>query len=231
MDGLTSIALMMAPVALGSWSLYGRMSRQKLLIGMILASAAALFMLAYRWWSSQDLLPFVVGTLASLTVGWGVFQRVDGSALGRRFGLYRHVEQDSPYLHLRIDLIDESLTGLVKQGRFAGREFESLTPEEMRDLAQECMGEPASSWLMALALKLRAAREASQRVKLLAHGGEGVVLSVEQALAVLGLSPGVSADEIAASYRRRVAELFLDRSADFERLELLDRARGLLLGR
>ena len=231
MDGLTSIALMMAPVALGSWSLYGRTSRQKLLIGMIVASAGALFMLGYRWWSDQQLLPFLLGVLASLTVGWGVFQRIDGSGLGRRFGLYRHVEQDSPFLHLRIDLIDEQLSGLVKQGRFAGREFENLTPDEMRDLAQECMGEPASAWLMALALKLRAASVSTQRVRLAAPGGPGIILTVEQALAVLGLSPGVSAEEIAASYRRRVAELFLDRSADFERLDLLDRARALLLGR
>lgn len=226
-----SIALMLGPAALGAWSLYGRASRQGLMSAMILVSAGALFMLGYRWWEGRELAAFALGALASLTIGWGIFQRADRSGLGRRFGFYRHVEQDSPYLHLRIDLIEGQVRGWVKLGRFAEREIERLTREEMRALAQECVGEPASAWLMALSLKLLASGEDSQALKLPASGRPSPTPGVEQALGVLGLSPGSSAEDIAATYRRRVAELFLDRSADFDRLDLLDRARAVLLGR
>jgi hypothetical protein len=231
MDGLTAIAVMVAPAVLGSWSLYSRAPRRWLLIGMVAASAAVLAMLFYRWSVGLDLVPLALGSLAALILGWGVFQRIDRSGLGRRFGLYRHVEQDSPFLHLRIDLIDEQLSGWVKRGQFAGRAFESLNPDQLRDLAGECVGDPASAWLMALSLKLRAASEAPRRFKLLANLGGERIPTVEEALDALGLSPGSSGEEIAATYRRRIAELFLDRSADFDRLDRLDRARAVLLGR
>lgn len=231
MGGLTSIALMLAPVALGAWSLYGRASRRGMQFAMILASGGALFMLGYRWWLGQPLVPFAIGVLASLTIGWGVFQRVDRAGVGRRFGIYRHVEQDSPYLHLRIDLIEGQVGGTVKKGRYAGRDFASLGREDLRALAQECIDDPASAWLMALSLKLYAAADGDHSLKLLAGAGQRPMLSIEQALDVLGLSPGSSAEEIAATYRRRVAELFLDRSANFDRLDQLDRARAALLGR
>jgi DnaJ domain len=136
--------------------------------------------------------------------------------------------------HLEVELDHDTgaITGQVRKGRFAGRELESLAPIEMARLWQDCrFADPQSAQILEAYLDRV---HASWREDL-SHsegGGEAAAsgkMTREQALDVLGLGPGASADDIRRAHRELMMKVHPDHGGSTFLAAKLNEAKDVLL--
>jgi hypothetical protein len=136
--------------------------------------------------------------------------------------------------HLEVELDHDTgaITGQVRKGRFAQRELESLAPIEMAQLWQDCrFADPQSAQILEAYLDRvhPSWREDLSR----AEGGDGAAASGkmtrEQALEVLGLEPGASADDIRRAHRELMMKVHPDHGGSTFLAAKLNEAKDVLL--
>jgi hypothetical protein len=136
--------------------------------------------------------------------------------------------------HLEVELDHDTgaITGQVRKGRFAQRELESLAPIEMAQLWQDCrFADPQSAQILEAYLDRvhPSWREDLSR----AEGGDGGPASGkmtrEQALDVLGLEPGASADDIRRAHRELMMKVHPDHGGSTFLAAKLNEAKDVLL--
>jgi hypothetical protein len=136
--------------------------------------------------------------------------------------------------HLEVELDHDTgaITGQVRKGRFAQRELESLAPIEMAQLWQDCrFADPQSAQILEAYLDRvhPSWREDLSR----AEGGDGGPASGkmtrEQALEVLGLEPGASADDIRRAHRELMMKVHPDHGGSTFLAAKLNEAKDVLL--
>jgi hypothetical protein len=136
--------------------------------------------------------------------------------------------------HLEVELDHDTgaITGQVRKGRFAQRELESLAPIEMAQLWQDCrFADPQSAQILEAYLDRvhPSWREDLSR----AEGGDGGPASgkmtQEQALEVLGLEPGASADDIRRAHRELMMKVHPDHGGSTFLAAKLNEAKDVLL--
>jgi hypothetical protein len=148
---------------------------------------------------------------------------------------------ETPTLVMRLDHATGRMSGRVRRGAFAGRELAELGLPDLLALLAECRGQDEESvplleaWLDRTEPDWRAA-EAWERPGAGGGGGSGGAsrrggrMTREEALAVLGLAEGASAEEIRAAHRRLMRGAHPDQGGSDWLAARINEARDVLLG-
>jgi hypothetical protein len=231
---------------------------QYLLLGLL---ALVLFLIAARAYTLANPAVLVrqlrigVGVAALAGAGFLVFRGLIGYAMslaalgswllwgtgGMPWGGFPGRTQKSPgqtsrvvteHLEVELDHDTGAIGGHVRQGRFAGRELESLSPLEMAQLWLDCrFADPQSAQILEAYLDRvhPSWREDLAR----ADGADGAPssgkMTREQALDILGLEPGASADDIRRAHRELMKRVHPDHGGSTFLAAKLNEAKDVLL--
>jgi hypothetical protein len=138
---------------------------------------------------------------------------------------------ETALLVMELDRASGRVDGRVRRGRFAGRTLGALDLDELLDLLEEAREDDPPSVALLEAYLDR--RDPSWRRR--DRGGEGAAgvdptaMDERTALAILGLEPGASEEEIRAAHRRLMAKLHPDHGGSTFLAAQLNRAKEVLL--
>ena len=197
-------------------------------LGIFVALAVAVLLI-----ESGRFVPVLValgGVAPFLSRARTIWRRWTGNAGGGQAGQVSEVETD--YLRMSLDHESGTMSGTVRKGRFQGRRLEELDNGSLIALWREVRAEdPASVGLVEGYLDrfMPDWREAAK-----AHDGGSrpgaSAMTAEEALAVLGLKPGASPEEIKAAYHRLMLKIHPDQGGSDALAAQVNRAKDVLLG-
>ncbi|HWL80547.1 MAG TPA: hypothetical protein VNR89_06325 [Roseomonas sp.] len=180
------------------------------------------FVLMLRSGRLLQALPALLPLLPLLLRAWR------GWRAARRFnapgGTPQETMVETATLAMRLNLASGTLSGRVRQGRWAGRELGEMPLEELLALRADCAAtDPESlplleTWLERVHPGWRAAATAASEE-----------MDRAAALAALGLGEGASAAEIRAAHRRLMQRAHPDHGGSAEQAARLNQARDVLL--
>ena len=143
---------------------------------------------------------------------------------------------ETAFIRMSLDHDTGTMTGTVLQGGFAGMRLDELRPPELLALLRECRAtdEEGARLLEAYLDRVRsnwhdemAGEEAHAPPPPRSTGD----VTVEEAYAILGLSPGADAEAIKAAHHRLMKQLHPDHGGTDYFAAKLNRARDVLLHR
>jgi hypothetical protein len=191
------------------------------------------------------------GVAALLTVGLALLRRIDLAAFtgAAAFSILRYgrlgpitlgggdVSADnvskvrSRYLAMTLDHDSGAVTGRVTAGRFAGRDLIDLGEMETRALIDEIAADADSTTLLESWLDANRAgwREYFEQTATGANGAATPADADAEAYAVLGLTPGATADEIRAAHRELMKGVHPDHGGSSYLAAKINAARDRLL--
>ena len=114
-------------------------------------------------------------------------------------------------------------------GRFVGRALDSLTDAELLGLHADCASDPDSLKVLEAYLDRRLGADWRNGHRPPASGSR-TDMSRDEALAVLGLAEGATADEIRAAHRRLIQRMHPDVGGTADLAARINRAKDVLLG-
>jgi len=117
----------------------------------------------------------------------------------------------------------------VLSGRFAGRTLDQLTDTELLELHAECASDPDSLKVLEAYLDRRLGGD-WRNARRSPPAGSRTDMSRGEALAVLGLADGATADEIRAAHRRLIQRMHPDVGGSADLAARINRAKDVLLG-
>ena len=144
-------------------------------------------------------------------------------------GRGQRTEVRTAFLRAWIDHGTGDVGGAVLAGRFAGRTLESLTDGELLELQAEASSDADSARVLEAYLdrRLGAGWRTARQPPPSAPRGD---MTRQDALAVLGLAEGASADEIRAAHRRLIQRVHPDVGGSADLAARINRAKDILLG-
>jgi hypothetical protein len=125
-------------------------------------------------------------------------------------------------LSMRLDLASGVMSGTVRRGRFAGADLAGLDRMQLLALLEDCRREDSES-LPLLEAWLDRVHPGWQ-----AQAGSAEAMDRAEALAVLGLAEGATAEEIRAAHRRLMRSAHPDHGGSDGQAARLNRAREVL---
>jgi len=139
---------------------------------------------------------------------------------------------ESKYLRMQLDHATGEISGWVVAGRFAGRDLQSMTLDELVQLYEHCAGDDQDSAVLLEAYLDRVHgqiwRQAGQHSSS-KRGQNG--MTAAEAYEVLGLAPGASREAIIEAHRRLMQKVHPDRGGSDFLAANVNRAKEVLLGR
>lgn len=148
-------------------------------------------------------------------------------------GVGQRTEVRTAFLKAWIDHGSGDVGGTVLAGRFAGRPLDALADSELLDLHAECTADADSLRVLEAYLDRRLGqgwRNAQQsRSQGVPPRGPRTDMTREEALAVLGLTEGATADEIRAAHRRLIQRMHPDVGGTADLAARINRAKDVLL--
>lgn len=155
-------------------------------------------------------------------------------------GTGRRTEVRTSFLQAWIDHDTGDVGGTVLSGRFAGRTLDSLGDGELLELHEESSADADSRRVLEsyldrrLGANWRSAQEGRNGRRQGSRGsaprGPRTDMTREEALAVLGLAEGASADDIKAAHRRLIQRMHPDVGGTADLAARINRAKDVLLG-
>lgn len=141
----------------------------------------------------------------------------------------------SDWLDMELDHDSGALDGRCLKGRFAGRALSSLSDRELFDLLGEVRaGDPEGAALLEAYLDFRLPswreREEEGAPRRAPRGSAGR-MSKEEALAMLGLEPGASEEQIRSAHRKLMLKLHPDQGGSNYLAARVNEAKDVLLGK
>jgi hypothetical protein len=136
------------------------------------------------------------------------------------------------YLAMELDHDTGSMDGEVLAGPFAGRRLLSLSEGELRQLYSQCGGATDQSRQLLEAWLDRTRSGWRERWEAPRAGGKprpSTAMTAEEALAVLGLKKGATAEHIRLAHRRLMKELHPDRGGSDYLAAKVNQAKDVLL--
>ncbi|HEU0157085.1 MAG TPA: DnaJ domain-containing protein [Stellaceae bacterium] len=142
------------------------------------------------------------------------------------------------YLRMTLDHDTGSMTGTVLRGQFAGMRLEELAARDLLALLRECRAEDeeGARLLEAYLDRVRpgwqdemAGASAGGGSGRRGSGPSGGDMTVDEAYAILGLSPGAGAEEIREAHHRLMIKLHPDHGGTDYLATQINRARDVLL--
>jgi len=150
-------------------------------------------------------------------------------------GQTSRVETD--FLRMTLDHDTGSMTGTVLRGRFSGMRVEELGSADLLALLRECRAEDEEGARLLEAYLDRAHPDWRDELGGGRAGGSGGAgrpasggdMTVDEAYAILGLSPGADAEAIKEAHRRLMVKLHPDHGGSDYLATKINRARDVLL--
>ncbi len=137
--------------------------------------------------------------------------------------------------HLEIDrnvASGEPLRGRVLKGFFKGRTLQRMQPVELAHLWQDCrLTDPRSAALIEPFLDRVHPTWREDLARAEAGQGSNGSMAADEALEILGLEPGASADDIRRAHRELILKLHPDRGGSTYLAAKINAAKESLLGR
>ena len=151
-------------------------------------------------------------------------------------GQTSRVETD--FLRMTLDHDTGSMTGTILRGRFSGMRVEELGSADLLALLRECRAEDEEGARLLEAYLDRIHPDwrdelAGERASASSGGSARPAsgdMRVEEAYAILGLSPGADAETIKEAHRRLMVKLHPDHGGSDYLATKINRARDVLLG-
>jgi hypothetical protein len=144
-------------------------------------------------------------------------------------GAGQRTETRTAFLVAWIDHATGDVGGSVLQGRFIGRTLDGLADAELVELHGECARDPDSLKVLEAYLDRRLG-PTWRRAQEPPPRNLRVDMSRQEALSVLGLSEGASADDIRAAHRRLIQRVHPDVGGSADLAARINRAKDVLLG-
>ena len=146
---------------------------------------------------------------------------------------------ETSFLRMNLDHDTGTMEGTILRGRFAGMRLEELAAADLLALLRECRAEDEEGARLLEAYLDRVHPEwrdelASGRTAGAGRGNARTTsgdMSVEEAYAILGLSPGADADAIKEAHHRLMVKLHPDHGGSDYLATKINRARDVLLHR
>lgn len=144
-------------------------------------------------------------------------------------GTGQRTEVRTAFLQAWIDHATGDVGGTVLSGRFAGRTLDALADAELLELQADCASDADSLKVLEAYLDRRLGGDwrNSHRPP---PPGPRTDMSRDEALAVLGLAEGATADEIRAAHRRLIQRMHPDVGGTADLAARINRAKDVLLG-
>jgi hypothetical protein len=168
--------------------------------------------------------PLILAGLAAL------FPSLNLGGLGRFGGFgggQGATEVDTAWVRMALDPGMRPVDGAVKQGAFAGRRLGELGEAQIRSILTEARRTDAEAAALLEAYIVRRFDTPGARNAPARQGG----MSEEEALAILGLQRGASADEVQADYKRLMVKVHPDQGGSGWLAAKLNAARERLIGK
>ena len=209
-------------------STVARLARPILVILGALSIAGLLFAAVF---ALPGLLPELFG-LAGVVVTALIVRAARRQTSSAGFGspgAGQRTEARTAFLQAWIDHATGDVGGSVLQGRFVGRTLDGLADAELLELHGECARDPDSLKVLEAYLDRRIGA-GWRRTQDAPPRGPRVDMSRQEALSVLGLVEGASADDIRAAHRRLIQRVHPDVGGSADLAARINRAKDVLLG-
>lgn len=229
-----------------------------LVLGVALAIGLSLILRGLRGASAAQATRWLWQSIAAVSVAVGIYFLATGRpayavvpALGVLVGLLGWLidaalgpkkpnssQVDTQFLRLTLDHRSGQVTGDIVDGPFAGRRIESLRVDELVELLHyyKRADEPSARLIEAYLDRTsptwrdRYGPDGQPKQDAYSHTARpGGPMSKSEALRILGLQLGASADEVRAAHRRRLQEHHPDRGGDPDMAARINQARDVLL--
>ena len=142
------------------------------------------------------------------------------------------------YLRMRLDHDTGAMSGTVLRGRFTGTRLDELGPAELLALLRECRADDEDGARLLEAYLDRSHPEWRDEMGGERAGSAGYRpqaaspdVTVDEAYAILGLSPGADDEAIKAAHHRLMKQMHPDHGGTDYLATKINRARDVLLGR
>jgi hypothetical protein len=199
----------------------------RIIVGVVLIAIGGLLIFAGR--VSFGISALVVGFVVLFGGRIGGFGRGGAKSAGRTSSVR------SRFIETTLDHDSGELSGMVKEGRFAGRSLDELNEEDLEDLAREVAGDIDSEALLEAYLDRRfpgrgqdGERDAGPRPGGTTQSG---AMTDEEAYQILGLPPGAGEADIRAAHRRLLKGVHPDQGGSTFLAARINQAKDQLLGR
>jgi hypothetical protein len=144
-------------------------------------------------------------------------------------GSAQRTEVHTAFLQAWIDHGTGDVGGAVLSGRFAGRTLDGLGDGDLLDLHAECSSDADSLRILEAYLDRRLGGD-WRNARRPPPSGPRSDMTRDEALAVLGLAEGASAEEIRAAHRRLIQRMHPDVGGSADLAARINRAKDVLLG-
>lgn len=145
-------------------------------------------------------------------------------------GSGQRTQVNTAFLQAWIDHSSGDVGGTVLAGRFAGRTLDALTDADLLDLQAECVADADSLKVLEAYLDRRLGADWRNTQRTPPPRGSRTDMTRDEALAVLGLAEGASADDIRAAHRRLIQRMHPDVGGTADLAARINRAKDVLLG-
>jgi DnaJ-domain-containing protein 1 len=149
----------------------------------------------------------------------------------------RRSQLETRFLRMELEHASGAMRGEVLEGRFRGRMLDTMSPDELVQLLEECRADPQSAAVLEAYLDRvygpdwrQAAGGAGGSSSAGGGAAAGGAMSREEAYEILGLAPGASPEEVRAAHRRLMQKFHPDRGGSDYIAAKLNQAKDLLLG-
>lgn len=142
-------------------------------------------------------------------------------------GARQRTEVRTAFIQAWIDHGSGDVGGTVRQGRFVGRTLDALADSDLLELHQDCRGDAESLRVLEAYLDRRLGGDWRQSRR--APVSPRIDMDRAEALAVLGLAAGASAEDIRAAHRRLIQRVHPDVGGSADLAARINRAKDVLL--
>lgn len=175
------------------------------------------------------LLFFLWPLLRNFRLAFDRMKAAQGGSAGRTSSI------DTRFFRMTLDHDSGAMGGRVKEGRFEGRDLDTLTEEDLHTLAGEAATDEQSAQVLEAYLDRRLGSDwreagggsdrAGQRPPRAQAGG----MTREEALSILGLDDGASAEDIRTAHKRLMLKVHPDQGGSDYLATKLNEAKDVLL--
>jgi DnaJ domain len=176
-------------------------------------------------------------TLASLGsfLMWGstgaVWQKLKAKFAGGSSASGQTSRVVTGHLDMQLDHATGAISGTVLKGVFNGRPIGRMAPAELALLWQDCrFADPQSAQLLETYLDRIHGTWREDMARAEGTPGAGGIMTVAEALEVLGLTPGATADDIKTAHRELMKKMHPDRGGSTYLAAKINEAKDKLLG-
>ncbi len=227
---ILGISLLIGLIFLTRW-FTGAEPRRIATVARWVALIVAVIAGGYLLWGGRHLLaafflPLMIPALLRYRALWHRLKAMAGPTPGQAS------QVETRFLRMTLDHDTGAMTGVVREGRFQGRQLDELGLEDLVELWRDCRAADAQS---AAVLEAYLDRTQGEEWRQAAGSGPGprsasTGMSREEAYEILGLAPNASKKEIHDAHRRLMQQVHPDHGGSNYLAAKINQAKDLLLG-